>query len=204
MRAKVFFAAILFSVSTSYAEELKPILDKVNELAQAGNYSKALNELSWAKQELEKKNSEKLLTFFPDTLSDFKGGHPQMDGALGFISVERPYQKGTSQVKISLTGGASGGAAGLLGGIGQMAAAFGGMQGMGMQGMGNETVRIAGRTAQLEVNKESQSANLTVFLESGSFLKFETSDSADGAMLKAMAESFGVDKLDQYLRGNAG
>ncbi len=199
MRIKLLILSLLIFSSPAFSEDLKTLLEQVQKFADTGNYSRALSELSWVKQELEKKHSEKLLTFFPETLKDFKGGSPNLNNALGLINVERAYQKGKEQVTVSLTGGGSEGLAAGLAGIGQMAALFG-----GVQGMGSESFRIAGRTAQLEVNKEAKTSSLTVFLESGSFLKFDNSNSADGALLKSLAEGIDVAALDGYLRGNAG
>lgn len=171
------------------AENLPDLLKKVQDYANAGNFSKAIAELDWVRKELEKGNQQKLQEFFPKEVAGYSRGNVESANVMGMSNTEASYKKDSSQVKVSLTGGTAGGALAGLAGLGQMAAMFGGQPGV-------DSFRINGRTAQL--NEQGASSDLTVFLESGSLLKFEGGSASD---LRALAEGFGIEKLDGYLKG---
>jgi hypothetical protein len=175
------------------AEDLKTILDKVMVLEKEGNYQKALDELGWAKKELEKKNSEQLVKLFPDELGGLKGEKAEVNSALGFTNIERNYSNDTTEVKVSITG--TGGAAGGLGGL----AAFGQMAAMMGAQSGQDVFRIDGMTASME--GEGSNSKLSVFLSGGSILIFDMVRGKDASILKKMAETIGVSKIDNKLKG---
>jgi hypothetical protein len=180
------------------AEELEDIFGRVNGFVGQKNYSKALEELEWARKELEKLHTRRLQSFFPDQLGEYKGAPAEVNGALGFTNVERRYSNGSSSVTVSLIG-QSGGAAGGLGGLaalGKMAAMFG-------QQAGQDSFRISGRTAILNKTPGSSSADLTVFLDSGSMLKIEDATNGDTAVLRSLAEKLDIGGLEKYLKGEA-
>jgi hypothetical protein len=184
------------SVKICRADDLEPMFKKVTDLVAAKNYTKALEELSWAKKEIEKMNAEKLKSFLPDTLAGYTGGKVESNNALGMLNLERSYSNGTGQFKLSLTGGAGGNAAGFgdLAAIGRMAAM------MGNQG-GQDTFRIGGRTATLEARDDSKGGELTVFLDSGSILKLEGNNIGGTQTLRDAANALKLDDLDNYLKG---
>lgn len=196
MKSVMLLMTLLFVPMSLAAEELDQIFKRVQEMVQTKNYSKALNELTWARKEIEKMHTAQLQTFFPDELSGFKGSKVESNAALGFTSIERGYRNGNQSVKVSLTGGSgsSQGGFGNLAALGQMAALMGNQGGM-------DTFRISGRTATLEKNESGQSADLTVFLDSGSILKLEGSNGASAETLKQMAEALKLDELEKYLKG---
>lgn len=181
------------SASNAYADELGDIFKKVQELADKQNYPKALEELAWAKQDLEKKNTAKLQTFLPDQVLGYKGGKTEANFALGMMNVEKPYNNDQGTINVSITGGSAGGGAGLggLAQIGKMAALMGAQN-------GQETVRISGRTATLEISDETN-ASLSIFLDSGSILKIE---GAAAETLKSFAGAIKIDAIDSYLKGS--
>lgn len=204
MSKKLLVALSIFCASAHpvFAEELDAIFKKVNEYVAAKNYTKAIEELSWAQKELEKLNSGRLGAFFPDKLGAFQAGKFEANNALGLMNAEREYKdaSGSVALKVSLTGGASAGGQSGLGGLaalGRMAAMMGGNQ------PGQETVRIAGRTAMLEKPEGANRAELTVFLDSGAILKLEQQTSSDTDALKKLAESLDLNSLDNYLKGQA-
>jgi hypothetical protein len=138
-------------------------------------------------------NSKKIETFFPDSLSGFNGEKVSSSGAFGMTNIERNYKKGSDSVKVALTNlGAAGGALGGLAQLGSMAAMMGGESGM-------ESFRLNGRTAQLDTT--SSSPKLTVFMDSGSMLSFESHGKVTADTLKAMAEEMKLDDFDKYLKG---
>ena len=190
-------ASLSLVASPVFAEDLNEIFTKVNEQVTKKNYSKALEELGWARKELEKLHREKLQSYFPNQLGDFSGGKFEANSALGFTNIERSYSKADATIRLSLVG-ESGGGQGLggLAALGKMAAMFG-------EQAGQESFRIAGRTATLTQQEGSDSAELTIFLESGSMLKLEQSSGAQGSALKTLAEKLDLAGLDGYLKGQA-
>lgn len=186
----------------SQAEELSTIFGRVNDLVAKKNYAKALEELGWARRELEKRHRERLESFFPEQLGDYVGGKLDTNSALGFTNIERTYTKGSTSVKVSLTGESSSGGQGLGGGLGGIMA-LGKMAAMLGDQAGQETLRINGHTAVLNAPDGSDSSDLTLFLDAGSILKFEQYNGSDAAILRALAEKLDVSGLENYLKGNA-
>lgn len=197
MRTRVIalFISAVCMASTVQAEELNTLLKKVEELTNAGDYTKALEELSWAKKEIEKKHLKKLEDFFPAKLGEYSGDKTKTTSAMGMTSLERQYNSGNKRIRLSLAGGGGKDSPlAALGGLGQMAAMYGGNQ------PGVESFRIDGRTAMLQSN--GRSPELTVFLESGSMLKIEVvSGEMEGEELKKLVDNVNLDDLDNYLRG---
>ena len=190
----------LFSFSAN-AEDLNQIFGRVNKYVSDKNYPKAMEELGWARKEIEKLNNDQLKSFFPDELAGYKGLKLETNSVFGINNVERAYKgKDGSEIKVSLTGGTGGAGAGA--GFGQLAA-LGGMAAM-MQGQndGSETFRLDGRTANLQLEEGGGSGELTVFLNSGSILKLEMSNKATSDALKGFAGAIKVNELDSYLGGS--
>ena len=194
---KLFKAALIYTLvclaSPLHADDLDTILKKVLEYVDAGNYRKAKAELLWANKELDKLDAKKLTEFLPENLSGFSGSKPSVQSAMGFNSFGRKYVKDDIRVEVSLMGGLAAG--GGLAAITQMA--------LMMQGSNPDadTFRIDGHTAILESNDKNMTAKLTVTLKSGNLLQFEMRRSADGNLLRDMAEAVDLDGLDKYLRG---
>ncbi len=193
-----FFSLFVTTPAVSRAEDLNEIFKRVNELVAEKNYSKAIEELGWAKKEIEKLNTTQIQSFFPETLGDFKGGKIEQGGALGITNIERTYKKDGSngsspEIKVSLTGGSGGSGTEGLGSL----MAFGKMAAM-MDGAQN-SFRISGKTATL--TEVGSGAELTIFLDSGSVLKFEGLYGIDGPTLRSLAEGFKLNDLDKYLKG---
>lgn len=191
---------MIAGTQTLKADELDDTFAKIKSLVAEKNYTKAMEELSWAQKSIEKMNQGRLQTFFPDALQSFQGGKFESNAALGFLAASRPYSAGEKSIKVELTTGSAGGGAqaglGSLAAIGKMAAMMGNQP-------GQETVRIAGRTATLETADGETRAALTIFMDSGAVLKFEQQASADASALKKFAEGFDLDGIDKYLRGQA-
>lgn len=189
-------ALILFGTAGLQAEEeLDKIFAKVNELVAAKNYPKALEELNWAKNAVNKKHTEQMKSYLPDELGGFKGDKLEVNSALGMTNLERNYKSGNANVKVSLMGSSKNSGMGGIANMGRLAAMMGG------QGSGQEAMRIDGKTASMNVS--GSRTELSVFLDSGGILKLETRKANDAAkaQLKKMAEEMKLTQLDQYLAG---
>jgi hypothetical protein len=167
-------------------EDLESIFSKVNEHIEKKNFTKALEELSWAQKELEKMNAKRIEEFFPPQLGSYKGARIETQSMMGMQSIERLYtdEKGNS-LSVSVMGGLGSGG-GPLGGI----AAFGRMA--AMQG---DTFRIDGLTASID------GSELSVFLDSGGIIKFDGRGNIEAEELKKKAREFKIKELDAYLSG---
>lgn len=190
--AGVFMGAVVFPLP-GQAEELSQIFGRVNELVASKQYPKALEELQWARKEIEKLHNGSLTAFMPDQIAGFVGAKSEITNVLGMTNIERSYTKGEATVKVAIQAASAAGAAGLgaLGGlaaIGKMAAMFGGEQ-------GQETVRIQGRTATV---KEDE---ISIFLDSGAVLQVRNGGAASAADLKALVDAIKIGDVDTYLRG---
>lgn len=188
------------TVGAAFAEDFDSTLKRVGELRAQGKFSEALNELSFAQQELQKQHVQKMREFFPATLGEFKGGEFETNDALGFFLLERRYanDKG-SKVKLSLSGsGTSQGAAasgiGALAGLAQMAAAF---DNTGQ----TESVRV--KNMRATVTAQGGKMRLMLSLSSGKLLQVEqeSGSAVTKEQLVAMAEGIDYGQLNSYISG---
>jgi hypothetical protein len=187
-------ASLLGSAQVVVAEDINEIFKKINDYAQAKNYPKALEELSWAHKELTKLHQARLGELLPADVNGYKGAEPEIQSAMGFTSIERQYSQGEKEIKVSISGSSGGeGGMGNLAGLAKMGMMFGGAQ------PGVDQFRLDGRTATL---KTEDSPELTVFLESGSLLQITGSEGVDAAALKKFAEALKIGELDSYLKGS--
>lgn len=190
------FSVLSVSPQLAQAEDIDKVLEKVKSLVQTKNYPKAAEELGWAQKEIEKLHTSKIKEFLPGQLGGLQGGKFAIEGGFGLTSVQRAYQGEKAKVNVSLVGNDKGGAGGLAQ-LGKMAAL------LGPQGGGEESIRINGFTARIENAGEGESPALSVFLESGGILKFESENEGALELLKKMAEETNIAALDSYLSGQA-
>ncbi len=189
----ILFSVLFFSAIVQ-AEDLNEIFKRVNDYIAQKNFSKAMTELDWAKKEIEKMHYARVEEFFPDELAGFKGAPAKKSAALGLSNYEREYTGAEGQIRLSLVGG-SGDANQGLGGLmqlGKMAAMY--------QAPGQESFRIAGKTAVLDTNNDNP--KVSVYLDSGAVLQLDAQDGVKSETLKKFAEAIKVAELDLYLRGN--
>jgi hypothetical protein len=189
------FLLSILVISPLAAEDLNKIFEKVNTYVSEKNYTKALEELAWAKKEIEKMNSGKIVEFFPDEVAGYKGAEVKNSSALGMQNIEREYSKNGSTIKVSLTGGGKDSPMGGLASLGKMAAMFGAQAG------GMDQVRVSGKTANL--SEETGNSEMTIFLDSGSLLQLTANGPKKTEELKTFAEGLKLDALDSYLEGKA-
>lgn len=192
MRTKLIamVCAALTCVGPVNAEDLNQIFSRVNEFVAKKNYPKALEELQWAKKEIEKLNNSSLTGFLPDEVAGYTGSKAEINSAMGFMNIERTYTKGEASIKLAIQGTSGGGAGGMggLAALGKMAAMFGGEE-------GQETIRIQGRTSTV---KEDE---ITIFMDSGAVIQIRNAGAAPASDLKAIADALKLNDIDTYMRG---
>ncbi|MCB0325681.1 MAG: hypothetical protein KDD69_18995, partial [Bdellovibrionales bacterium] len=118
-------STLLACVVDARADELSDIFKKVGEYAAAENYPKAIEELSWANKELEKRHFAKIEKLLPEQLAGFQGQPVEAQSAVGITSIERSYTKGSEQVRLSLAGGSGSGPLAGFAALGRMAGMMG-------------------------------------------------------------------------------
>jgi hypothetical protein len=183
---------LLASANVSMAEDINAIFQKVNEYVSKENYSKALEELGWAKKELEKLHTAKLTKLLPDEIEGFKGEPSKSQSALGFNTIEKKYKNGTKVISVSLTSGNSEMMGGLAG-LAKMGMMMGGAQ------EGEDSFRINGKTAVILDN--GGNPDLTVFLDGGYVLKLDGRSGVDTETLKKFAQAIKLAEIETYLKG---
>lgn len=179
------------------AEDVNQIFENTKKYIADKNYTKALEELSWASKEIEKMHMQRMHDFFPDKLGEFSGDKFNDNAVLGMTNLERAYSRGSASIKLSLLGSSkgSGGPMAGLAGLGQLAAMFQG------QVPGQESFRIKGRTAQVNSQDPSR-AELMLFLNNGTMLQaVAISGEVEVADLKQLVEGLDLDALETYLKG---
>jgi hypothetical protein len=194
MKSKRLITAAVITICApifAHAEDINEIFKKVNTYVQEQNYPKALEELNWARKEIEKLNTQRIGTLLPNSLNGFNGGETKVQSAMGFNNIEKDYTQGEKSIKVSITGGGADGAMGGLAGLAKMGMMMGAQPGM-------DSFRIDGRTANLDTT--SGNAELTVFLDSGAIMKLD-GEGIDGKTLKSFAEGLKITNLDNYMRG---
>lgn len=179
------------STNLVLAEDIKSLLDKVQQYNSEGNYTKALEELTWVKKELETKYLTKLGELLPAQLLSFTGDKVETSSALGITMVSKTYKDSNNSAKVEINAGSAGSAAAGMGGLaalGQMAAMFG-------QQPGQATLRIKGKTANLQ----EVSGEITIFLDGGAMLSIKKQSGTID--LKAMAEALDFDAIEKFMKG---
>ena len=173
------------------AEGIDELFANLKKYVEQEQYTNAMEELQWMQRELDKLHFEKVKSFFPDQLEDYKGGETKSQTVLGFTNLNRTYSGAGPDIEVALTGGASvaGGMAALL----QMVNVLGNQE-------NSTTFRLDGRTATL-VKDPDGSASLSVMLKSGSLLTFDAKNMEDVDVLKQAAGAFPLAALDDYLAG---
>lgn len=181
---------------TGSQDTMEKLVDNMRKYVQAGNYPKALEELGWIRRDLEKRDIEATLKFFPDAFNGFQGDRATTQSAMGMTTIERRYQNASQTITVSLLGG-SGSAQDAIGGL----AALGRLAMMQQQptGPGQNMFRVDGRTAIL--NEHGNRAEVIINLQSGGVLKFVMKRDGDATILREAAQAFPIADLDTYRRG---
>lgn len=193
--AAAFTAIVALGHSPVRAEDLNQIFSKVNQYVQEKNYPKAMEELTWARKELEKLHQTRVAQILPADIAGFNGEEPTFASVMGLSTIERQYRAGEKKIKLSITGGSGGeGGLGGLAGLAKMGMMMGGAQ------PGVEQFRIDGRTATL--SSESGNPELMIFLDSGSMMTISAGEGVDAAALKKFGEALKLSDLDAYLKGS--
>lgn len=195
MKKTILYLLMLIGLLSAHpgigAEDIDKIAGMVKKYTTAGNYTKALEELAWYKNELEKRHFNKILGYFHDQIAGYQRQQPKTQSTVGITSIEALYRNEEQSIKVVLTGG-SGGSAGAMGSL----AAFGQLAAIQNGPPGQNSFRLKGFTATL--NKKRLNSELSVFIDSGWVIKYSASD---GAGLRPFAESFPISELNGYLKG---
>ena len=188
MRLKTLLLISLLSLATSVFAEDSPeqICKNASELFTEGDLEGALEEARWCVSLLEQIQQQSISKHFGDSIDGFNGRELSQQNAMGFLVIERQYEKGDQLINVTLNAGASGGAM----------QAFSALAQFGMQSGNGRKLRIQKRTAM--ASNDGGLANVIVTMKSGGMLIFE-SDSVSLDALTAFAKKFPVADLDEAM-----
>ena len=179
-------SAMLFCTVTHAEDSPETVCKSAAELFADGDVEGALEEARWCVSLLEQVQQQNISKHFSDEINGFTGLDLSQQNAMGFMVIERQYEKGNQFVDVMLNAGASGGAM----------QAFSALAQFGMQSGNGRKMRIQKRTAL--ASSEGGQANVTITLKSGGMLVFE-SDTVSLDDLTAFAKAFPVSDLDEAM-----
>ncbi|MGH8496329.1 MAG: hypothetical protein ACREVN_09355 [Gammaproteobacteria bacterium] len=157
------------------------------ELYQGGDIDGALEEARWCVEALEQIKQGEVGEVFAGEVAGWKRDSLDQNEAMGIAVTEARYTKGEQAISVSLMGGAGGGGMGFFGGLAEM----------GMMSAGKK-MRIDKHTAV--ANSEGNTSTVTVTLDSGGALTFESYDVDLDAVVE-FAEAFPIAELDEARGG---
>ncbi|MBA3562842.1 MAG: hypothetical protein H0W33_02290 [Gammaproteobacteria bacterium] len=181
-RTCLFLAGFLSLGAANAQEDPKESCDGILELYAEGDVDGALEEARWCVESLEQIKQGEVGDVFAAEVDGWKRESLDQNEAMGIAVTEASYKKGEQAISVSLMGGAGGGGMGFLGGLAEM----------GMMSAGNK-MRIDKRTAV--ANSEGNTSTVTVSLESGGALTFQSYD-ADLDTVVEFAKAFPIAELD--------
>ena len=192
---------ITFSVRTASAQEtFESFIEAAKKAKDEGRIIKAIDELSWAKKELDKLHSQKLTTFFPAEVGGLKGAEPKNENVLGLMTLTRNYSGADTDIELTLVG-ASGSKDSASQGLGM----FAGLAQMGMameaNQPGNETIRLKDKTAILKKNGDNYEVSIS--LSNGNTITGKTTKNTaktKDKLLEVM-NTLDVAGIEKYLGG---
>ncbi len=193
----LFILTFVSSLPLAQAEEIDEIFKKVNKFISEKNYPKAIEELSWAKKEIEKLHNVRLKSFLPDELAGFKAGEINAQSALGFNTIERTYTGAGNSFTLGLNGGTSSSSNNPFGNLAALAK-MGQMMGAAQPGV--DTFRVQGKTVTLDT---SSGVEAIVSLDSGSVLTLKSQSKFNAEIIKKAINELKLEDLDKYLKGNS-
>jgi hypothetical protein len=142
---------------------------RIDDLRKSGDVSAARDAARLCLQGLEQEIEGQVTKFFLPSVAGWTRTSLEQNRAMGISNIAATYKKGAVFAEVSLTGGAGGGAG--------AEPSFGGMLGdfarLGMQQSGKQ-VKVAGLPASVQPD-----GIITVTLEAGSFLTFQSSAYGD-------------------------
>ncbi len=184
----------LFVFATAQADDVTTLLESAQDNYSAKRYSKALEDLDWARKEIVSLHLKGMKNLFPESIDGMKGMANEGGEVLGVRGISRVYSgtDGQHRVTISLMGGesASGGAG--LGALMGMAAAFGAME----AGSNAKLVIAKGYKGQFIQDPMNGMGTLTFTLSGGKALTIETMGYPDASMAEKVAKMLDIAKIE--------
>ncbi len=179
-------------VSTAQADDVTTLLQSAQDNYNAKRYSKALEDLDWARKEIVSQHLKGIKDLFPESIDGMQGVENESGEVLGFRGISKTYTDGQHTVNLNLMGGQSASGAQGLGALMGMAAAFGAME----SGANTKLVIAKGYKGQFVQEPMGDSGMLTFTLNGGKTLTIETIGYKDAAMAEKVAQMLDLAKIE--------
>ena len=190
----IIMTLILSGAAIVQADNVAELLKSAKQNYEAGKYSKALEDLEWAKTEISNLHLQEMKKLLPDELEGMKGMDGDGGAIFGIQAVSKDYHSadGSKSVTITLASGQSSKAGGGLGALMGMAAAFGAMD----ANTNSKMIIEQGYKGQFSVDPNTLEGTLLFNLNGGSMINIETSGYADEKMAQAAAKKLEIAKIE--------
>ncbi len=192
------FVSIFLCLSSSavQADNFTDLIRSAEKNYKAQNYSKALEDLEWARKEISNQHLKSMKSFFPAEIDGMVG--KDVDGAsvMGIQGITKIYTSSdqTRSVSISLVSGGASPAGGGLGSLMNMASSLG-----MMVSDGNSKVIIEKGYKGQFVMEDRASGTLTFNLNGGKIIAIETEGYNSPAMAEKVAKMLDLAKIEATL-----
>jgi len=176
------------------ADNVTELLKSASQNYEAKKYSKALEDMEWARREIANLQLQELKKLLPEELDGMKGQDGDAGAILGIHAVSREYysEDGSKSVKITLASGKSSQGGAGLGAIMGMAAAFGAMDGNRQSKM----IIEQGYKGQFSLDPNTTEGMLLFNLNGGSMINIETDGYPDEKMAEKAAKALDIAKIE--------
>ena len=190
----IIMSLILAGTGIVQADNVSELLKSAKQNYEAGKYSKALEDLEWAKTEISNLHLQAMKKLLPEELEGMKGMDGDGGAIFGIQAVSKEYHSadGSKSVTITLASGQSSKAGGGLGALMGMAAAMGAMD----ANRNSKMIIEQGYKGQFSVDPNTMEGTLLFNLNGGSMINIETSGYADAEMAQKAAKKLDIAKIE--------
>ncbi len=199
MKKKFFLTAAALVVVpltcvVAQADDVTTLIDSAKDNYAAHKYTKAIEDLEWAKKEIMNRQIGSVKDFLPAEIDGMKGVDVEEGAVLGVRGVSRKYgtADGSKSVVISFVSGEGSAAANGLGALMKMAASLGAME----AGTSSKLVIAKGYKGQF-VPEGKQSGTLTFNLNGGRMVTIQTTGYQGASMAEKVAKNLDLSKIEE-------
>ncbi len=180
--------------SSAQADDVTTLIRSAEENYAAKNYSKALDDLDWARKEIVNQHLKSMKNLLPDEIDGMKGRDTEGGAVLGVRGIGKEYKSadGKRRVTINLIAGGGSSAGKGLGALMEMAASLGALD----AGMNSKVVIEKGYKGQFLKDQSNNSGILTFNLNGGKMLKIETIGYPDSSMAEKVVTQLDIAKIE--------
>ncbi len=189
----VMFVCLLSSMAQ--ADNVTELLNSAKKHYAAHNFSKALEDLEWARKEISSQHLKSMKAFFPANIDGMRGTDVDSGDVMGVRGVTREYSNNdqTKSVVISFLSGSNTASANGLGALMSMASSMGFMN----AGGNSKVVIEKGYKGQFIQEGGDSTGRLTFNLREGKIIVIETTGYKGSFMAEKVAKMLNITKIER-------